>query len=57
MLSDIFVFKWNNKEYCNETVREYTELALRMLLNGIQIITLSVVFEMSVVYDLMSEDH
>lgn len=37
--------------------RKYAELVLRMLLNDIQIITRIAVFEMSVVYDLMSKDH
>lgn len=37
--------------------RKYAELVLRMLLNGIQMITRIAVFEMSVVYDLMSKDH
>lgn len=37
--------------------RKYAEIVLRMLLNDIQIITRIAVFEMSVVYDLMSKDH
>lgn len=37
--------------------RKYAELVPRMLLNDIQIITQIAVFEMSVVYDLMSKDH
>lgn len=43
--------------YLNVTIRRCTELALRTLLNDIQIITEIAVFEMSVLYDLMSKDH